>query len=83
MIDILETIYHDTPLDLQVFCSLENPRTPEERKVSVQLRAVDEKVAEALQSGIEDLAASQAEYAFYSGVQFGARLMAQLLTDRS
>lgn len=83
MFDILATIYHDSPINLSVLCNLEEPCTPEERKVSIQLRAIDEKAAEALRSGISDLADSQSERAFYSGVRFGAQLMAQLLADCS
>ena len=79
MLDILTAIFHDDPLSLGLVCSLENPRTPEEDKIKIQLRVVDEKVAKALKSSIEDLANHQAEQAFYSGARFGAQLMRQLL----
>jgi hypothetical protein len=76
---ILETIYHDDPLSLGVFSSLEEPRFEEERKIVTQLRAVEEAAAEALKPSIEDLADKQAEQSFYRGVRFGAQLMAELL----
>lgn len=79
MFDILSALYHDDPIIPDLLCNLDNPETPEERKVAVQLRAIDENAAEALRSGILGLADSQAEHAFYSGVRFGAQLMVQLL----
>lgn len=81
MSDILANIYRDDPLSLDLVCSLENPRTPEEDKIRIQLRVIDEKVAEALIPSIEALADHQAELAFQSGVRFGAQLMAQLLEE--
>lgn len=81
MLDILTNIYHDELISLGVLCSLENPRTPEENKIRTQLRAVDEQIAEALIPSIETLADKQAEQSFYTGVRFGAQLMAQLLEE--
>ena len=81
MFDILANIYHDDPLSLDLVCSLENPECASALKLKNQLRAVDEKVAEALIPSIEDLADHQAEQAFYSGVRFGAQLMAELLKE--
>ena len=81
MFDILNAIYHNDPLSLGVLCSLENPSSKEEDKIRIQLRVVDEKVAEALIPSIEALADHQAELAFQSGVRFGAQLMAQLLEE--
>lgn len=79
MLDILSALYHDDLITLDVSCNLDDPETPEERKVAVQLRAIDENAAEALRSGILSLADSQAERAFCSGARFGAQLMVQLL----
>ncbi len=79
MFDILAAVYHDDPLSLGVLSCLENPSTPEEDKIRIQIRAVDEKAAEALMPSIEALADKQAERAFYSGARFGAQLMRQLL----
>lgn len=79
MLHLLEAIYHDTLPDLQVFCDLEEPRSPEEKKLAVQLRAVEEQAAEALKPSITALAEKQAERSFYMGVRVGAQLMVQLL----
>ena len=69
MLNILTAIFHD------------EPQCEEERKIAIQLRAVDEKAAEALRPSIEVLANKQAERSFYTGVRFGAQLMLQLLED--
>ena len=79
MLDILSALYHEDPIIPDLLCNLDHPETPEERKVAVQLRAIDENAAEALRSGILGLADSQTERAFYSGARFGAQLMVQLL----
>ena len=79
MLDILSAIYHDDPFSFQSFCSLEEPRTSEERHVAAQLRAVEEEAAEKLKTGICILADRQAEESFYTGVRLGAQLMAELL----
>lgn len=81
MLDILNTIYRDDPLSLSVVCSLTEPQTEDERRIATQLRAVDQQTAEALIPSIEDLADHQAEQAFYSGVRFGAQLIAELLKE--
>lgn len=81
MSKILTAIYHDEPLTLETLSSLESPGREEERKLAVQLRAVEEKAAEALKPSIEALADRQAEEAFYKGVRFGARLMAELTSE--
>lgn len=78
MLEILTTIYHDNPLMLETLSSLENPKCAEERKIAVQLRAVEERAAEAIAPSIEALADRQAEASFYKGVRFGAQLMAEL-----
>ncbi len=83
MRDILNTIYHDGPLMLVTLSCLENPQCEEERKVAVQLRAVNQETAEALIPSIEALADRQAEQSFYIGVRFGAQLMKQLLEGLS
>lgn len=81
MLDILTALYHDDPLSLSILCNLKNPRTADEQRIVTQLRAVDEEIAEALKPSIEDMADHQAEQSFYSGVRFGAQLMAQLLEN--
>ena len=83
MSKILKATYHNDPLALATLSSLEAPQCEEERKIAAQLRAVDEKAAEALISSIEALADKQAERTFYNGVRFGAQLMAELLEDLS
>ena len=57
MLDILSAMYHDDPPMLKTLSSLENPQSVEEQKIVTQLRAVDEKIAEALAPSIEALAA--------------------------
>ncbi|WP_325199388.1 hypothetical protein [Oscillibacter sp.] len=79
MTDILSAIYHDDPLSYQTLCNIDSPQTPEERQVAAQLRAVDEETAEKLKTGIRILADRQAEESFYTGVRFGAQLMAELM----
>lgn len=79
MLTILKTIYHDDPLALETISSLENPQSEEERKIAIQLRAVEEAAAKALAPSIEALADRQAEKSFYKGVRFGAQLMAELM----
>jgi len=81
MFDILSAFYHDDPLSLGVLSSIEDPQIPEEHMLRTQLRAVSEEAAKALAPHIEALANRQAERAFYSGVRFGAQLMAQLLEE--
>ncbi len=81
MSNLLKAIYHDDPLALETVSSLENPQSEEERKIAIQLRAVEEAAAKALAPSIEALADRQAEKTFYKGVRFGARLMAQLLEE--
>lgn len=81
MPDIINTIYHDDPLMLRTIACLDNPTIEEERKIAVQLRAVEEKAAEALKPSIEALANVLAEQSFCRGAQFGARLMSELLRD--
>lgn len=79
MSNILHTIYHDTLPMLETLSCLENPQCEEERKVAIQLRAVEEKAAEAIAPSIEALADKQAEKSFYIGARFGAQLMAELM----
>ena len=79
MTDILSAIYHDDPLTLGTLSSLEIPQCEEERKIAIQLRAVEEAATEALKPSIEALANKQAEESFYKGVRFGAQLMAELI----
>ena len=79
MTDILSAIYHDDPLTLGTLSSLEIPQCEEERKIAIQLRAVEEAATEALKPSIEALANKQAEKSFYKGVRFGAQLMAELI----
>ncbi len=81
MTDILSAINHDDPLTLGTLSSLEIPQCEEERKIAIQLRAVEEAAAEALKPSIEALADRQAEEAFYKGVRFGAQLMAELIAQ--
>ncbi|WP_297869932.1 hypothetical protein [uncultured Oscillibacter sp.] len=81
MFDILTALYHDDPLSPGIFCNLESPQSPDERRIATQLRVVDEKIAEALIPSIEALADRQAEEAFYKGVRIGAQLMVQLMED--
>lgn len=81
MQNILSQIYHDNLPILETLSCLENPQSEEERKIVTQLRAVEERAAEALAPSIEALADKQAEESFYKGVRFGARLMAELLEE--
>ena len=81
MSSILRTLYHNDPLSLETLSGLENPQCEEERKITVQLRIVDEKIAEAIIPSIEALADRQAEESFYKGVRFGAQLMAELMAQ--
>ena len=81
MSTILSAVYHDDPPMLKTLSSLENPQSVEEQKIVTQLRAIDEKIAEALAPSIEALADKQAEQSFYRGVRFGAQLMAELMTQ--
>ena len=81
MADILTTIYHNDPLTLETLSNLEEPQCEEARRIKIQLRVVDEKIAEALIPSIEALADRQAEESFYKGVRFGAQLMAELLEE--
>lgn len=81
MRDYLSEIYHDRLPSLVVVSSLEEPGIAEEEKIRNQLRAVDKVVEEALIPSIEALADKKAEEGFYSGVRFGARLMAELLEE--
>ena len=81
MLDILNAIYHDRLPSLLVLSSLEESEIAEEEKIKNQLRVVDKVVEEALIPSIEALADKKAEEGFYSGVRFGAQLMAQLLED--
>ena len=81
MRDYLSEIYHESLPSLVVLSNLEGPETVEEEKIRNQLRAVDKFVEEALIPSIEALANKKAEEGFYSGVRFGAQLMAQLLED--
>nr|WP_325243160.1 hypothetical protein [uncultured Oscillibacter sp.] len=76
----LSAMYHDDPPMLKTLSPLEDPQSVEEQKIVTQLRAVDEKIAEALAPSIEALADKQAEQSFYKGVRFGAQLMAELMT---
>ena len=81
MSNILYGIYHDSPLMLGTLSSLDEPHCEEERKIATQLRAVEERIAEALKPSIEALADKQAEQSFYTGVRFGAQLMAELISQ--
>lgn len=81
MPDILNAIYHDGLPLLETLSCLDNPQCEEERKIVTQLRAVDEEIAEALKPSIEALADKQAEKSFYTGVRFGAQLMAELMAQ--
>ena len=81
MRDFLSEIYHDRLPSLRILSSLEEPEIAEEEKIKNQLRAVDKIVEEALISSIEALADKKAEEGFYSGVRFGAQLMAELLAQ--
>ena len=81
MTDILTGIYHDDIPSQQVLCNLDDPERAEEKQIVTQLRAVQEEIAEALKPSIETLADKQAEEAFYSGVRFGAQLMAELMAQ--
>lgn len=83
MQDILSALYHNDPFLDQVLCGLDNPQTPEERKIASQLRAVDCTAAEALRESICEMSDEQAERAFLSGVRFGAVLMLQLIGERA
>ena len=80
MNEILTALYHNDPFTLVTLSSLDDPQCEEERRIAVQLRAVDGKAAEALIPSIEALADRQAEEAFYKGVRFGAQLMAELIS---
>lgn len=79
MFGILHAICHDDIPPQQILCCLEHPKSAEEKRIATQLRAVSEEAAELLRSSIEDLADKQSEQGFYSGVRFGAQLMAELL----
>lgn len=81
MRDFLSEIYHDRLPSLLVFSSLEEPEIAEEEKIKNQLRAVDKIVEEALIPSIEALADKKAEEGFYTGVRFGAQLMAELMAQ--
>lgn len=81
MRDYLSELYHDRLPSLLILSSLEEPEIAEEEKIKNQLRVVDKVVEEALIPSIEALADKKAEEGFYSGVRFGAQLMAQLLED--
>ena len=81
MFNSLNAIYHDTLPMLETLSCLENPQCEEERKIAIQLRAVEEAAAEALIPSIEALADRQAEESFYKGVRFGAQLMLQLIEE--
>lgn len=81
MRDYLSELYHDRLPSLLILSSLEEPEIAEEEKIKNQLRVVDKVVEEALIPSIEALANKKAEEGFYSGVRFGAQLMAQLLED--
>lgn len=81
MRDYLSELYHDRLPSLLILSSLEEPEIAEEEKIKNQLRVVDKVVEEALIPSIEALANKKAEEGFYSGVRFGAQLMAQLLGD--
>ena len=81
MLDILNAIYHDDLPMLETLSCLDNPQCEEEQKIVTQLRAVDEEIAEALKPSIEALADRQAEKSFYTGVRFGAQLMAELMAQ--
>ena len=81
MTNILAQIYHDDPFSLATLSSLDDPLCEEERKIVTQLRAAEEAVAEALKPSIEALADKQAEESFYTGVRFGAQLMAELMSE--
>lgn len=83
MFDLLSALYHDEPLSCQDPCCLDDPQTPEERKLSIQLRAVDKEAAEALKPSICALANRRAEQSFRTGVRLGAQLTAQLLEEFS
>ena len=81
MLEILNAIYHDGLPLLETLSCLDNPQCEEEQKIVIQLRTVDEKIAETLKSSIEALADKQAEKTFYTGVRFGAQLMAELMAQ--
>ena len=83
MSNLLDAIYHDSPYVLGTCACLDNPQSEEERRLTIQLRTMDEKTAKALQTSIEALADSQAEQSFYTGVRFGAQLMAELMKELS
>ena len=82
MQDILSAVYHNDLFTDQVLCNLDTPETPEERKITAQLRAVDSAAAEALRESICEMSDEQAERAFRTGARFGARLMLQLIGGR-
>ena len=79
MPNILAQIYHDRLPSLLVLSGLEEPEIAKEEKIKNQLRAVDKEVEEAPIPSIEALADKKAKESFYSGIRFGAQLMAQLL----
>ena len=81
MLDIMNAIYHDELPSMLIFSDLEEPGIAEEEKIKNQLRAVDKIVEEALIPSIEALANKKAEEGFYTGVRFGAQLMAELMTQ--
>ena len=81
MSNILAQIYHENLPILETLSCLENPRSVEEQRIATQLRAVEERAAEALAPSIGALADKQAERSFYIGVRFGAQLMAELMSQ--
>ena len=81
MLDILNAIYHDRLPPLLVLSNLGEPKITEEEKIRIQLRVDDKVVEETLIPSIEALADKKAEEGFYSGVRFGAQLMAELMAQ--
>ena len=81
MLDILNAIYHDRLPPLLVLSNLGEPKITEEEKIRIQLRVGDKGVEETLIPSIEALADKKAEEGFYSGIRFGAQLMAELMAQ--
>ena len=81
MLDILNAIYHDRLPPLLVLSNLGEPKIAEEEKIRIQLRVVDKVVEETLIPSIEALTKKKAEEGFYSGIRFGAQLMAELMAQ--
>ena len=81
MLDILNAIYHDRLPPLLVLSNLGEPKIAEEEKIRIQLRVVDKVMEETLIPSIEALADKKAEEGFYSGIRFGAQLMAELMAQ--